>query len=64
MEYVIPDPPPVKASRSSDPLEPIEVWTVSMPSTPSRASSTTAAASSWVVRLAVSPTFCMTVRVF
>ena len=24
MEYVIPDPPPVNASRSSDPLEPIE----------------------------------------
>ena len=36
----MPLPPPEKASRSADPLEPIETWTVSMPSMSSRTSST------------------------
>ncbi|CNL38031.1 Uncharacterised protein [Mycobacterium tuberculosis] len=62
-EYVMPAPPE-KASRSAEPLDPMEACTCSMPSMPRSASSTGAAASDFACRLAVGPRSCVTVMVF
>ena len=60
----MPAPPPEKASRIAEPLDPIEVCTVSTPSMPVSTASTFCAAASSASRLAAGPTSCVTVKVF
>ncbi len=64
IEYVIPLPPPANASRSADPLEPIETCTVSMPSMSSRIASTSCDAAFSASRLGAAPMSCVMVKVF
>ena len=64
IEYVMPLPPPVKASRSAEPLEPIETCTVSMPSMSSRIVLDLVDAASSASRLGAAPMSWVIVKVF
>ena len=60
----MPLPPPENASRRADPLEPIDTWTVSMPSMSRRIASTSSDAASSASRLGAAPMSCVMVNVF